>query len=405
MAGIACDSVPAVDSGANGNGGLQRGIFSETGRRLGIFWRSAAAKKGQLALKRLHARSSATARRVSDNRAEEVGFTRFFRNENVTVKEILETAAARTNQAAAGRHVLVIQDTSEINYQAKVGRKRNLGRVGNGTDAGLFVHPALAVDAEDGSVLGLAAATIWRRTKVKDPDYQELPIEEKESHRWIVTPIAAREALKEAALVTTVSDRESDIYEMFARVPDERTHVLARAHHDRKLGKVSKSLFKTIAAQLVAGFIEFDLVGRPGRLARKVALTVRFCEVTLRQPRVGADPRDPRQLNLTVVEVREENPLAGEEPILWRLLTTHKVASLEDARRIVDWYRLRWTIDIDQTWRLSRIKGWRVEVGGGKQGATEWQRRCAGDLELGDGGRVRCHQLVEGSLNFDRAAA
>ena len=113
-----------------------------------------------------------------------MGFTRFFRNENVTVEEILETAAARTNQAAAGRHVLVIQDTSEINYQAKAGRKRDLGRVGNGTDAGLFVHPALAVDAEDGSVLGLAAATIWRRTKVKDPDYQELPIEEKESHRW-----------------------------------------------------------------------------------------------------------------------------------------------------------------------------------------------------------------------------
>ncbi len=62
-------------------------------------------------------------------------------------------------------------------------------------------------------------------------------------------------------------------------------------------------------------------------------------------------------------------------------------------------------IDIDQTWRLSRIKRWRVGVGGGKQGATEWQRRCAGDLELGDGGRVRCHQLVEGSLNFDRTAA
>ena len=62
-------------------------------------------------------------------------------------------------------------------------------------------------------------------------------------------------------------------------------------------------------------------------------------------------------------------------------------------------------VDIDQTWRLSRIKGWRVGVGGGKQGATEWQRRCAGDLELGDGGRVRCHQLVEGSLNFDRTAA
>src|SRR5271170_43190 len=76
-------------------------------------------------------------------------------------------------------------------------------------------------------------------------------------------------------------------------------------------------------------------------------------------------------------------------------------------RGILSTYKrhLLWDIDIDQTWRLSRIKGWRVGVGGGKQGATEWQRRCAGDLELGDGGRVRCHQLVEGSLNFDRTAA
>ena len=271
----------------------------------------------------------------------------------------MKTAAARTAQAAAGRHVLVIQDTSEINYQAKAGRKRKLGRVGNGTDAGLFVHPALVVDAEDGSVLGLAAATIWRRDKVKADDYQELPIEEKESHRWITTPIAAREALKDAAMVTEIADREGDIYERFARVPDERTHVLARAHHDRKLGKASKSLFKTIAAQPVVGYIEFNLVGRPGRMARKVALTVRYCEVSLQRPRRGVDPRDPPQLTLTAVEVVEENPPPGEEPILWRLLTTHKVASLEEARWIVDLYRLRWTIE--QLFRTLKSQGIALE--------------------------------------------
>jgi hypothetical protein len=307
----------------------------------------------------MHARSSATARRCSDNRAEKIGFTRFFRNPNVTVEEILHTAGARTAQAAAGRHVLIIQDTSEINYQAKAGRKRDLGRVGNGTDAGLFVHPAMAVDAEDGSVLGIAAATIWLRTKDKDPDYQKLPIEEKESHRWIATPIAARDALADAAMITEVSDRESDIYEMYARVPGERTHVLARAHHDRKLGKVSKSLFKTIAAQPVAGHIEFELDGRPGRVGRRVALAVRYCEVTLLQPRLGADPRDPRELTLTAVEVVEENPPPGETAIHWRLLTTHKVASLEDARRLVDWYRLRWTIE--QLFRTLKSQGLDLE--------------------------------------------
>lgn len=54
-------------------------------------------------------------------------------------------------------------------------------------------------------------------------------------------------------------------------------------------------------------------------------------------------------------QVVEENPPPGEEPILWRLLTTHKVAALEDARRIVDFYRLRWTIE--QWFRTLKSQG------------------------------------------------
>ncbi len=106
------------------------------------------------------ARVSAGLRELADDRAEKIGLTRFFRNPRVTVDEILRTAAERTRAGAAGRHVLLIEDTSEINYQSKAKRKRGLGRVGNGADVGLFVHPALAIDAEDGAVLGLAGATI-----------------------------------------------------------------------------------------------------------------------------------------------------------------------------------------------------------------------------------------------------
>jgi hypothetical protein len=138
------------------------------------------------------ARVSAGMRELADDRAEKVGLTRFFRNPRVTVDEILQTAAERTGAAAAGRHVLLIEDTSEINYEAKAKRKRGLERVGNGADVGLFVHPALAVDAADGAVLGLAGATIWRRRRVKEDDYQSLPIEEKESWRWIATALKAQ---------------------------------------------------------------------------------------------------------------------------------------------------------------------------------------------------------------------
>jgi hypothetical protein len=297
-----------------------------------------------MVLERMLARVSAGMRRLADTRAEKVAFTRLFRNRHVSKQEIIRTAAARTAEAAAGRHVLLIEDSSEINYAAKTSRKRGLGRVGNGKDVGLFVHPALAVDAADGSVLGLAAATIWRREAKKADDYQALPIEAKESYKWIATAKAARQALTDTPLATVIGDREADIYEVFARLPDERTHVLIRAVRDRALGKQGR-LFGAIAKTPEAGRIAFELQARPGRPARTVELAVRFAEVTLRQPRLGADRRDPCELTLNMVEVREIEPPSPKEAVIWRLLTTHTVKTLADACQIVDLYRSRWSVE------------------------------------------------------------
>lgn len=44
------------------------------------------------------------------------------------------------------RHILGIQDTTEINYQANDGRAHGLGIVGNRKDIGFFMHPMLALD-------------------------------------------------------------------------------------------------------------------------------------------------------------------------------------------------------------------------------------------------------------------
>jgi hypothetical protein len=294
-------------------------------------------------------RTAASLRLLSDTRAEAVGFARFFHNPHVSVEEILATAGARTAAAAVGRDVLLIEDSSEVNYQSKAGRKRGLGTVGNGTDIGLFVHPALAIDAADGTVLGLAGATIWQRRTAKQADYQTQPIEAKESYRWLETIAVARPRLAPAQQVTVVADREADIYELFARVPDARTHVLIRATHDRALstaeGKRGGRLFTMLSAQPEVGQDSFALPARPGRAARQVRLAVRFMATRLHQPARGADPRDPRFVSINALEVREIDPPAGEEAVHWRLLTTHPVATLADALRIVALYRWRWTIE------------------------------------------------------------
>jgi hypothetical protein len=315
-------------------------------------------------LERLCTRLSATMRRLGDSRAEMVAATRFLRNPKVTAKEILETAAARTAQAAADRHVLLILDTSEINFEAKAGRKRGLGRVGNGSDLGLFVHPALTVEAQgEPGVLGLAGASLWRRTKTKAANYQSQPIEEKESHRWITAAKTARAALSDTPVVTVVHDRESDIYEVFARVPDlssagPQTHLVVRCHHDRALGSGGR-LHAQIDAWAPAGRIDFELEARPGRPARPVALALRFGGVTLRQPKKGADPKDPAELVLNVVEAREIDTPPGQAPVHWRLFTTHPLASAEQAAWVVELYRRRWIIE--QLFRTLKSKGLAIE--------------------------------------------
>jgi Transposase DDE domain len=68
----------------------------------------------------------------------------------------------------------------------------------------------------------------------------------------------------------------------------------------------------------------------------------------------------PPKLVLTLVEAREIDPPPGATPAHWRLLTTHTVAALADARQITCFYRQRWTIE--QLFRTMKTKGFNIEA-------------------------------------------
>src|ERR1700751_2485964 len=107
--GLVCDSFPIVF----GTGGP---VDGDDGWGSRVLRRQAPAKKGRRVLERMRLRKSVGLRALGDDRAEQAGLARFFRNPRVTVEEILATAGEHTAEAAAGRHVLLIEDTSEINY-------------------------------------------------------------------------------------------------------------------------------------------------------------------------------------------------------------------------------------------------------------------------------------------------
>ena len=325
---------------------------------IGYFGDVRLARGGELIVRRVSERQVVCLRKLADDRAEQIKFRRFLANEAVTVEEMISHRAEFVAAAAAGRHVLAIQDTSEINYEAQSGRKRRLGTVGNGRDAGLFVHPVLAVDGQSGECLGLVDTQVWRRTKRKAANYKKLPIEQKESYRWLKGGAQAKAVLADAALVTVLDDREGDIYEKWARLPDDRTHLLTRACRDRNLADGGR-LFVALAGLPEAHRFTLDLPARPGkRGARTARLTVRFGRIRIRRPVACSDRRAPPEIELSAIEVRELDPPLGDE-ICWRLLTTHPVDSVEQALTVIGWYRLRW--HIEQLFRTVKRQGLRLE--------------------------------------------
>lgn len=345
---ILCEAVRVAEDRRDG----QDGVVS------GLLWRPAAGQKGALLLRRTVERVSVVLRRTGEGRAEQVGFGRWLSNPKVTAGEILEQAGAALAERVGGRHVLAIQDTTELNFEAHAGRVRGLGPAGNGSDRGLFVHPTIAVDAGSGALLGLVGAQVWTRRGRARRDYKALPIEEKESYRWLRGGMEAKARLGPASLVTVVADRESDIYEEWARLPDGRCHLLTRAARDRVLEGGGR-LFTVAEVWPVRHRFALALRARPGQPARRAAMSLRFGTVTIKRSGLCRDPDAPASLTLRLVDVRET--AAGRpEPILWRLLTTHAVDSVEDALRIVDWYRQRW--HIEQVFRTMKSQGLDVEA-------------------------------------------
>jgi hypothetical protein len=288
-------------------------------------------------------------RRLGQNRAGEIRITRFLRNPAVSIAEMVATAAAGSCSRVAKRHVLAIQDTTTVRAAAD-------GRC-------VALHPVIAVDAVEGTLLGLVDARLLGRAGGKREQRKARAFAEKEGQRWLAgMHSAASLAAAGAACVTVVADREGDIYEDFACRP-AGVEVLIRAGQDRALTDGSR-LFAAAETLPEAGRMTVELAAAPGRAARTAVLGLRFAMVEIARPvsrqRAAEVAALPKSVVLTLVEAREVDPPNGVPPAHWRLLTSHAVADAADARRIVGFYRQRWTIE--QLFRTLKTKGFDVEA-------------------------------------------
>ena len=292
-----------------------------------------------------------------DDRNESRAFGRFLANRFVSRDEMLVHAGLLTGQRAAGRHVLAIQDTTELHFPGPAAGKRGFGTGGNGQAPGLFLHPAIAVDAANRGVIGLVGVQVINRTDGPVGNRRARDADAKESRRWLAAAETAAGVLEQAAMVTVVGDRESDIYDLFARRP-EAVQVLCRAAQDRSLDGGAR-LFATCAAWPEQDRYVIEVPGRSTRPARTATVAVRFGQVTLQRP-ARAGQALAKTVTLRVVDVAEIDPPDPKEAVHWCLLTTHDVPDLEHARTVVGWYQARWTIE--QVFRTLKSAGAEVET-------------------------------------------
>ena len=290
-------------------------------------------------------------------------FTRFLRNHSVTAEEMACHAAKGTAARVAGRDIVVVQDTSELALGGRRARASGYGPVGKGGGlGGLLLHAALAIEMGTGALLGLVDAKVWNREEGEVTPRRSRATADKESQRWLDATARASEVLAAANSITSVSDRESDIYEHFACRPSN-VHLIVRACQNRKIkrdpAEADALLFPFIDGLPEAGRFSVKIPAAPGRKERVAELAVRFSPVELCRPLHGTASDLPATIALSLVDIRELTTPADGEPIHWRLLTTHTVTSLGEARRIVDLYRMRWSIE--EFFRTLKTAGFDIE--------------------------------------------
>jgi len=284
-------------------------------------------------------------------KARTLGAYRFFQNEKVTMEVILtphtEATIARIQAHAV---VLAPQDTTTLNYYHHPATE-GLGPINTKDDkaTGLILHDTVAF-SEDGTPLGIIDAQCWARDphdRGKRERRKHLPIEQKESYKWLRSyrKLAEIQALCPNTLLVSVGDRESDVYELFAEAAREPAgpKLLVRAERSRRRRvETHEALWPSVSAKPLAGELTLRLPKRGNRQAREALLSVRFGEVELQAPKDSPLP----PVRLWAVHLHESAPEDGGEPIEWMLLTSVAVTTFEQAVQRAEWYAARWGIEV-----------------------------------------------------------
>lgn len=259
--------------------------------------------------------------------------------------------------------VLAIQDTTSFDFHTHPATA-DLGPIGGGRDGkggtGFFVHTTLAV-----SEAGVPLGVLWQQTWTRGQELvgqggrrHRVPLEARESYRWIEAQAAVNELTPADTTVIHVADREADFFDFLAAERPANAQVLIRANGTRLFAEGDGLIIDAVRHAPVLGEYDVTVRPHPQQRARDARLTVQAMPVTLNTPHTGRRFSRAQPITLTALWVTEPAPAQGQ-PIQWLLFTDLPVPDLAAAQRCVYYYTLRWLIE---RYHFTLKSGCRIEA-------------------------------------------
>lgn len=253
--------------------------------------------------------------------------------------------------------VLVIHDTTELDYTSHKSLQNQLGQIGDGGGRGYECHNSLGVMAGTGELLGFANQILHHRVDVPEKERvaAKRERESRESLLWLLGSQAVGSPPPGRQWVD-VCDRGADTYEFLDDEARRNRQFVVRSNYNRAI-HVGHSNDPTQAPQRgllhdyirsqepIAGQV-ISVPAGPGRKARRAKCLISFAPVRILQPHVKRGNYHNEQVAIWVVRVWEiDAPADVDEPLEWLLLTNVPTLSIEDAVARINWYARRWIIE------------------------------------------------------------
>lgn len=289
---------------------------------------------------------------------ETIAAYRFFQNPKVTCQSILQPHIDATKKRIQGEPVvLILQDTTELDLSKHP--PKDARHLNHKNRLGLYDHTHLAVTPGH-LALGVLGQKFFDRdaeTLGKAHQRETLPIEKKESFRWLEGYRLASEIANEFpdTNIISIADREADIYDIFLEHQslEKPADYIIRAQKQKQRSTPNLDttagaanyckIWDELSKTKVLSVKTVEINATPKRQARLAKLEIRAMQVEVKPPHAR---RKLPSVKMNIISAEEVGNTTQDSDISWHLMTSLPIDNIENVECVIEYYRARWAIEV-----------------------------------------------------------